>query len=254
MVSIMDVESNRPSCDNRVILSQSAVSQKSIDLDLSPKSTNSATKDEEELTDLSALTGSDQQQHLSHSKLSTTLVATPAVSASCSNSIISATNSTNATETDLAKRTMKLDLVDTSSNPVRSMSTASSSASAASTTQSTTSTSVVTTTTTAIIMKHRKLKERTFSDDIGSPKSPASTSGAGRVFGMLTILSNQTMITTQVEVVDDRKALRDALYQGIFHRHRRTIFAVGSFLRMLKSRNSSYNTIRSSSEGEDDTR
>ncbi|XP_058059748.1 uncharacterized protein LOC131210506 isoform X3 [Anopheles bellator] len=232
MVSIMDVESNRPSCDNRVILSQSAVSQKSIDLDLSPKSTNSATKDEEELTDLSALTGSDQQQHLSHSKLSTTLVATPAVSASCSNSIISATNSTNATETDLAKRTMKLDLVDTSSNPVRSMSTASSSASAASTTQSTTSTSVVTTTTTAIIMKHRKLKERTFSDDIGSPKSPASTS----------------------EVVDDRKALRDALYQGIFHRHRRTIFAVGSFLRMLKSRNSSYNTIRSSSEGEDDTR
>ncbi|XP_052869735.1 uncharacterized protein LOC128275312 isoform X2 [Anopheles cruzii] len=232
MVSIMDVESNRPSCDNRVILSQSAVSQKSIDLDLSPKSTNSATKDEE-LTDLSALTtGSDQQPHLSHSKLTTTLVAAPAVSASCSNSIISATNSLNATETDLVKRTMKLDLVDASSNPVRSMSTASSSASAASTTQSTTSTSVVTTTTTAIIMKHRKLKERTFSDDIGSPKSPASTS----------------------EVGDDRKALRDALYQGIFHRHRRTIFAVGSFLRMLKSRNSSYNTIRSSSEGEDDTR
>lgn len=88
------------------------------------------------------------------------------------------------------------------------------------------------TTTTAIIMKHRKLKERTFSDELGSPKSPAAT----------------------IEVVDDRKALRDALYQGIFHRHRRTIFAVGSFLRMLKSRNSSYNTIRSSSEGEDDTR
>lgn len=61
---------------------------------------------------------------------------------------------------------------------------------------------------------------------------------------------HQTSLTSQVEVVDDRKALRDALYQGIFHRHRRTIFAVGSFLRMLKSRNSQYNTIRSSSEGE----
>lgn len=47
---------------------------------------------------------------------------------------------------------------------------------------------------------------------------------------------------------------RDALYQGIFHRHRRTIFAVGSFLRMLRSRNSQYNTIRSNSEGDEDTR
>lgn len=67
-------------------------------------------------------------------------------------------------------------------------------------------------------------------------------------------LPNQTSVTSQVEVVDDRKALRDALYQGIFHRHRRTIFAVGSFLRMLKSRNSQYNTIRSSSEGEEEAR
>lgn len=55
-------------------------------------------------------------------------------------------------------------------------------------------------------------------------------------------------------MVEDRKALRDALYQGIFHRHRRTIFAVGSFLRMLRSRNSQYNTIRSGSEGDEDTR
>lgn len=47
---------------------------------------------------------------------------------------------------------------------------------------------------------------------------------------------------------------RDALYQGIFHRHRRTIFAVGSFLRMLRSRNSQYNTIRSNSEADEDTR
>lgn len=66
---------------------------------------------------------------------------------------------------------------------------------------------------------------------------------------------HQSSITEpNLVVVDDRKALRDVLYQGIFHRHRRTIFAVGSFLRMLKSRNSQYNTIRSSSEGEEDTR
>ncbi|XP_005177332.1 uncharacterized protein LOC101901510 isoform X2 [Musca domestica] len=49
---------------------------------------------------------------------------------------------------------------------------------------------------------------------------------------------------------EDRKTLREALYQGIFHRHRRTIFAFGSFLRMLRSRNSQYNSIRSASEGE----
>lgn len=64
------------------------------------------------------------------------------------------------------------------------------------------------------------------------------------------VLSHQSSLTSQVEVADDRKALRDALYQGIFHRHRRTIFAIGSFLRMLKSRNSQYNSIRSSSEDE----
>ncbi|EDW32723.1 GL18233 [Drosophila persimilis] len=72
-----------------------------------------------------------------------------------------------------------------------------------------------------------------------SPKSPI----AARV-------QHQTSLTSSVDV-EDRKTLRDALYQGIFHRHRRTIFAVGSFLRMLRSRNSQYNTIRSSSEGED---
>lgn len=76
-------------------------------------------------------------------------------------------------------------------------------------------------------------------------------SGDGRARG---VVSHQSSVTSahQVEAVEDRKALRDALYQGIFHRHRRTIFAVGSFLRMLKTRNSQYNTIRSSSEGEGD--
>ncbi|XP_037935536.1 uncharacterized protein LOC119669627 [Teleopsis dalmanni] len=72
-----------------------------------------------------------------------------------------------------------------------------------------------------------------------SPKSPITAR-----------LPHQASLTSSVDV-EDRKTLRDALYQGIFHRHRRTIFAVGSFLRMLRSRNSQYNTIRSSSEGED---
>lgn len=68
------------------------------------------------------------------------------------------------------------------------------------------------------------------------------------------IVTHQSSITSQIDVVEDRKALRDALYQGIFSRHRRTIFAFGSFLRMLRSRNSQYNTIRSSSEGDDEGR
>uniref|UniRef100_A0A6P4F6S4 Uncharacterized protein LOC108048526 n=1 Tax=Drosophila rhopaloa TaxID=1041015 RepID=A0A6P4F6S4_DRORH len=69
-------------------------------------------------------------------------------------------------------------------------------------------------------------------------------------FAFAARLPHQTSLTSSVDV-EDRKTLREALYQGIFHRHRRTIFAVGSFLRMLRSRNSQYNTIRSSSEGED---
>lgn len=56
------------------------------------------------------------------------------------------------------------------------------------------------------------------------------------------------VLSTQHSISDDRKALRDALYQGIFHRHRRTIFAVGSFLRMLRSKNSNYDSIRSDSD------
>lgn len=221
MVSIMDIDPTRQICDNRATLSQSAVSQKSIDLEIpiplkSPSSTTSPT------SPLSGGTGSGTRGTLSPT-------------------------TTTATDTELAKRAMKLDLTESGQAGTSSSSSSSqgqqaaqvasgSGASAASTTTTTTHSSTTSnsaaTTTTAIIMKHRKLKERTFSDELGSPKSPAAT----------------------IEVVDDRKALRDALYQGIFHRHRRTIFAVGSFLRMLKSRNSSYNTIRSSSEGEDDTR
>ncbi|XP_058823532.1 spore coat protein SP96-like isoform X2 [Topomyia yanbarensis] len=210
MVSIMDIEPKRQICDNRSTLSQSAVSQKSIDLEI-PIPLKSPT--------------------------ATTSPTSPTSGGSGSGGTLSPTTATSiATDTELAKRAMKLNLIESQSNSAASAG----GTSAASTTTTTTATTTThsstsnsaATTTTAVIMKHRKLKERTFSDELGSPKSPAAA----------------------IDVVDDRKALRDALYQGIFHRHRRTIFAVGSFLRMLKSRSSSYNTIRSSSEGEDDTR
>lgn len=237
MVSIMDIDPTRQICDNRSTLSQSAVSQKSIDLDIPT--------------------------------IAAAPLKSPSSTTTSPTSPLSRTTATAAaTDTELAKRAMKLDLTGSGAEsghqsgsgqqsaaggPHQDSSVASgsgissatsiSTATAVSTHSSGTTSgggggtgsgnsSSAATTTTAIIMKHRKLKERTFSDELGSPKSPAAT----------------------IEVVDDRKALRDALYQGIFHRHRRTIFAVGSFLRMLKSRNSSYNTIRSSSEGEDDTR
>lgn len=78
-------------------------------------------------------------------------------------------------------------------------------------------------------------------NSLKSPKSPISAR-----------IPHQTTLTS-VDV-EDRKTLREHLYQGIFHRHRRTIFAVGSFLRMLRSRNSQYNTIRSSSEAEEEVK
>lgn len=92
-------------------------------------------------------------------------------------------------------------------------------------------------------------------NEIRSPMSPRSPGAQGSRYGSR-IIPHQNSLTSTIDVVDDRKALRDALYQGIFSRHRRTIFAMGSFLRMLKSKNSQYNAIRSTSEGEgeDDTR
>lgn len=213
MVSIMDIDPKRQICDTRATLSQSAVSQKSIDLEIpiplkSPTSTTTPTSPPP-----SAKSGA------------TTRTLSPQT-----------TTATATVDTELAKRAMKLDLIESQGSSGTSATGGTSATSIATTTttshSSNTANSSGTTTTAAIMMKHRKLKERTFSDELGSPKSPAAV----------------------IDVVDDRKALRDALYQGIFHRHRRTIFAVGSFLRMLKSRNSSYNTIRSSSEGEDDTR
>lgn len=230
MVSIMDIDPKRQICDTRATLSQSAVSQKSIDLEIpiplkSPTSTTSPT--------------SPPPGPLSPK--STTKTSTITTVAAASTSAVT----TATVDTELAKRAMKLDLIESQGSSSCSGASGTGTGGTSATSTATTTTSSTThsantansssgagSTSTAIMTKHRKLKERTFSDELGSPKSPAAV----------------------IDVVDDRKALRDALYQGIFHRHRRTIFAVGSFLRMLKSRNSSYNTIRSSSEGEDDTR
>lgn len=178
----MDVEPNRKSCDSRVILSQSAVSQKSIDLNLSPKSNEPAGDGEADSPELNVLASSEQQNQVivssnsnssNLSTLTTTVIVVPPAVSTISNVIA---GKSNITDTDLAKRAMKLDLIDTSSNPAGSTSTASSCASVASTIQSTTS-AAATSSATAIIMKHRRLKERTFSEEIGSPKSPAATSG-----------------------------------------------------------------------------
>ncbi|CAH1962894.1 unnamed protein product [Acanthoscelides obtectus] len=48
----------------------------------------------------------------------------------------------------------------------------------------------------------------------------------------------------------DRKVLRETLYSEIIQRHRRSIFALGSFLRMLKSKKSNYNVIKQDGESE----
>lgn len=48
----------------------------------------------------------------------------------------------------------------------------------------------------------------------------------------------------------DRKVLRETLYSEIMQRHRRSIFALGSFLRMLKTKKSNYNVIKQDGESE----
>ncbi|KAJ3618000.1 hypothetical protein MTP99_006037 [Tenebrio molitor] len=51
-------------------------------------------------------------------------------------------------------------------------------------------------------------------------------------------------LTQHVKTRDiDRKVLRETLYSEIFQRHRRSIFALGSFLRMLKTKKSNYNIL-----------
>ena len=50
--------------------------------------------------------------------------------------------------------------------------------------------------------------------------------------------------------VSDRRDVREALYSGIFRRHRKTILVLGSFLKMLKmNRNvNNYATIKANDE------
>lgn len=48
----------------------------------------------------------------------------------------------------------------------------------------------------------------------------------------------------------DRKVMRETLYSEIFQRHRRSIFALGSFLRMLKTKKSNYNVIKQDADSE----
>lgn len=52
-----------------------------------------------------------------------------------------------------------------------------------------------------------------------------------------------------LEILEDasaanRKELRDALYAGIFHKYRKTILVFGSFLRMLRKGDRSYDAIK----------
>lgn len=168
MVSIMDVKSDRQACDNRVIVSQSAVSQKSIDLDISLRPIISPTEDR----DTGSLASNNPNTNVKQSQQP------------CSSSVSSIATGSDSynhdiTDTDLAKKSMKLNLVSSSNNNKfaessihhGSIKTESSDTSAGA------STSSVVTTTTAIIMKHRKLKDRSLSDEIGSPKSPAATTG-----------------------------------------------------------------------------
>jgi len=46
------------------------------------------------------------------------------------------------------------------------------------------------------------------------------------------------------ESAANRKELRDALYAGIFHKYRKTILVVGSFIRMLRKGDRNYGAIK----------
>lgn len=54
--------------------------------------------------------------------------------------------------------------------------------------------------------------------------------------------------------VSDRSHVRDALYSGIFRRHRKTILVLGSFLKMLtvnRNMNNNYATIKTHDDAEE---
>lgn len=100
------------------------------------------------------------------------------------------------------------------------------------------------------ILNLRKTKNSSIESTISLPNQKSLEKKHGSLRHQKSVIGAHSDITlsTQPSINDDRKALREALYQGIFHRHRRTIFAVGSFLRMLKSKTSNYDSIRSESD------
>ncbi|KAJ0173290.1 hypothetical protein K1T71_011466 [Dendrolimus kikuchii] len=95
----------------------------------------------------------------------------------------------------------------------------------------------------------RKTKNSSIESTMSLPNQKSLEKKHGSLRHQKTLVAHSDItLSTQPTISDDRKALRDALYQGIFHRHRRTIFAVGSFLRMLRSKTSNYDSIRSDSD------
>lgn len=83
-------------------------------------------------------------------------------------------------------------------------------------------------------------------EETSSATSATGASGGGGVGVSRRLLQQQRAIAEP----GDRKMSRDALYEGIFKKHRSAIFALGSFVRMLKNKNSQYDTIRNNGEGD----
>lgn len=99
------------------------------------------------------------------------------------------------------------------------------------------------------MMSLRKTKNSSIESTVSLPNQKSLDKKHGSLRHQKAVSTHSDItLTTQQSITDDRKALREALYQGIFHRHRRTIFAVGSFLRMLRSKTSNYDSIRSDSD------
>lgn len=100
------------------------------------------------------------------------------------------------------------------------------------------------------VLNLRKTKNSSIESTMSLPNQKSLEKKHGTLRHQKAVVGAHSDITlsTQTSITDDRKALREALYQGIFHRHRRTIFAVGSFLRMLRSKTSNYDSIRSDSD------
>ncbi|XP_059048231.1 uncharacterized protein LOC131848883 [Achroia grisella] len=99
------------------------------------------------------------------------------------------------------------------------------------------------------ILNLRKTKNSSIESTMSLPNQKSLEKNHGSLRHQKTIGAHSDVtLSTQPSITDDRKAVRGVLYQGIFHRHRRTIFAMGSFIRMLKSKTSNYDSIRSDSD------